>query len=37
VELVDIIAKRLKINYLLDPRVKGAVSIFTYGEVKQVT
>jgi general secretion pathway protein D len=36
VELVDILAKRLKINYILDPRVKGSVSIFTYGEVKQM-
>ena len=34
VELVDILARRLKINYILDPRVKGAVTINTYGEVK---
>jgi general secretion pathway protein D len=33
-ELVDILARRLKINYILDPRVKGAVTINTYGEVK---
>ena len=30
------LAKRLKINYILDPAVKGTVSIFTYGEVKPV-
>jgi general secretion pathway protein D len=34
VELVDILARRLQINYILDPRVKGAVTINTYGEVK---
>ncbi len=28
--------ERLKINYILDPRVGGAVTIHTYGEVKQV-
>lgn len=34
VELVDILAKRLKINYILDPRVKGSVTVNTYGEVR---
>jgi len=34
VDLIDLLAKRLKINYILDPRVKGSVSIHTYGEVK---
>ncbi len=34
VELVDILARRLKINYILDPRVNGKVTIHTYGEVK---
>jgi general secretion pathway protein D len=34
-ELIDIIARRLKINYLLDPHFKGgSVTIHTYGEVK---
>jgi len=34
-ELIDIIARRLKINYLVDPKFKGgAVTIRTYGEVK---
>jgi general secretion pathway protein D len=34
-ELIDIVARRLKINYLLDPRFKGgSVTIHTYGEVK---
>ncbi len=36
VELIDILAKRLKINYLLDPNVAGRVSVYTYGEVKPV-
>src|SRR4051794_35083397 len=35
-EIIDIIAKDLKINYILDPRVQGKVSIYTYGEVKPV-
>ena len=34
-ELIDIIARRLKINYLLDPRFKGgSVTVHTYGEMK---
>ena len=35
-EMIDLLAKRLKINYILDPAVQGTVSIFTYGEVKPV-
>jgi general secretion pathway protein D len=35
-EMIDILARMLKINYILDPRVKGAVTIYTYGEVKPV-
>jgi general secretion pathway protein D len=35
-EMIDLLAKRLKINYILDPGVKGAVSVFTYGEVRPV-
>src|SRR5579859_5075280 len=35
-EMVDILARRLKINYILDPRVKGTVTIYTYGEVRPV-
>src|SRR5262249_21616999 len=33
-ELVDILAQQLKINYILDPGVKGAVTVYTYGEIK---
>jgi general secretion pathway protein D len=36
VEVVDILARALKINYILDPRVKGNVTINTYGEIKPV-
>ena len=35
-EMIDILAKMMKINYILDPRVKGSVTIYTYGEVKPV-
>ena len=35
-EMIDILAKRLKINYILDPSVKGSVTIYTYGEVRPV-
>jgi len=35
-ELIDTLAKQMKINYILDPRVKGSVTIYTYGEVKPV-
>src|SRR5881296_3676529 len=36
VEVVDILAQKLKINYILDPRVTGKVTINTYGEIKPV-
>ena len=36
IEVIDILARALKINYLLDPRVKGSVTINTYGEIKPV-
>jgi general secretion pathway protein D len=36
IDLIDILAKRLKINYILDPRVKGTVTIYSYGEVRPV-
>ena len=36
IEMVNLIAKMLKINILIDPRVHGAVTIHTYGEVKPV-
>jgi general secretion pathway protein D len=35
-EMIDILAKRMKINYILDKRVNGSVTIHTYGEVKPV-
>ena len=36
VEVVDQLARVLKINYVLDPRVKGGVFLNTYGEVKNL-
>ena len=35
-EMIKILARRLKINYILDPSVKGSVTIYTYGEIKAV-
>ncbi|MBI3210453.1 MAG: type II secretion system secretin GspD [Candidatus Solibacter usitatus] len=36
-EVIDILAARLKINYILDPRVKsGTVTLRTFGEIKAV-
>jgi general secretion pathway protein D len=35
-EVIDMLAQRLHMKYLLDPRVKGSVTIHTYGEVKAV-
>ncbi len=35
-EMVDALARQLKINVIIDPRVKGAVTVHTYGEVKPV-
>ena len=35
-DMVNVLAKRLKINIIVDPKVNGAVTIHTYGEVKPV-
>src|SRR5687767_14129911 len=35
-EVIDILAQRLQINYIIDPRVNGAVTINTYGETKNI-
>ena len=34
VEVIDLLARDLKINYILDPKVKGIVTINTYGQVR---
>lgn len=36
IQVIDILARDLKINYILDPRVKGSVTINTYGEIRAV-
>jgi general secretion pathway protein D len=36
VEVIDLLARQLKINYILDPRVRGGVILNTYGEIKDV-
>jgi general secretion pathway protein D len=33
-EVIDTLARVLKINYFLDPRVKGSITLYTYGEIK---
>ncbi|MCC6262340.1 MAG: type II secretion system secretin GspD [Bryobacterales bacterium] len=34
--VIDLLARQLRINYILDPRVDGAVTIKTYGEIRAV-
>ncbi|MCX6618961.1 MAG: hypothetical protein NTZ98_23050, partial [Acidobacteria bacterium] len=36
VDVIDILARRLRINYILDAGVRGSVTINTYGEIKQI-
>jgi general secretion pathway protein D len=36
VEVIDQLARVLKLNYVLDPRVKGGVILNTYGEIKNL-
>lgn len=36
IQVVDQLARAAKINYILDPRVKGGVTLNTYGETKSV-
>src|ERR1035441_9482285 len=33
-DIIRILAQRLKINYILDPAVKGSVTIYTYGQIR---
>jgi general secretion pathway protein D len=33
-DVIDVLARQLRINYILDPRVKGAVTVKTYGELR---
>lgn len=35
-EVIDALCRTLRINYILDPRVKGAVTLNTYGETRQI-
>jgi len=35
--VIDILARALKINYILDPRVKGGIILNTYGETKSLS
>jgi len=35
--VIDILARQLKINYILDPRVKGGIVLNTYGETKSLS
>jgi general secretion pathway protein D len=35
-EVVDILCRLLRLNYMLDPAVKGSVSINTYGETRNI-
>lgn len=36
VQVIDMLARDLKINYILDPRVKGGVILNTYGETRNI-
>src|SRR5260370_34330626 len=36
VAVIDILAQKLKINYILDPKITGKVTINTSGELKPV-
>jgi general secretion pathway protein D len=35
-EVLDMLARQLKLNYILDPRVKGGVILNTYGDIKNI-
>jgi general secretion pathway protein D len=35
-EVLDLLARQLKLNYILDPRVKGGVILNTYGDIKDI-
>jgi general secretion pathway protein D len=35
-DVIDMLARELKINYILDPRVRGSVTVNTYGEMREL-
>jgi general secretion pathway protein D len=35
-DVIDLLAGQLKINYVLDPKVQGGVTLHTYGETKAI-
>ncbi len=35
-DVIDLLARQLKINYILDPLVKGSVTVNTYGELREI-
>jgi general secretion pathway protein D len=35
-EVIDLLARQLKINYILDPRVRGSVILNTYGDARNI-
>ncbi len=35
-EVIDLLARQLKLNYILDPRIRGGVILNTYGETKDI-
>ena len=36
-EVIDLLARQLKLNYVLDPGVRGSITLNTYGELKDVS
>ena len=36
IEVVDILCRQLKLNYMIDPKVTGSVSLSTYGEPRSM-
>jgi len=36
VEVIDYLARELKLNYIIDPDVKGSVTLNTYGEARDI-
>ncbi|MFN3322765.1 MAG: type II secretion system secretin GspD [Bryobacteraceae bacterium] len=35
-EVIDFLARQLRINYVLDPKVRGGVTLNTYGEMRDI-
>jgi general secretion pathway protein D len=35
-DVIDLLARQLKMNYVLDPKLQGGITVYTHGEIKEL-